>query len=37
MDYKLYRIIRQLDLLCTRADCIGPGVAGILYSGALKS
>jgi len=26
MDYKLYRIIRQLDLLCTRADCIGPGV-----------
>jgi hypothetical protein len=25
MDFDLYRINRQLDLLCVRADRIGPG------------
>jgi hypothetical protein len=25
VDYKLYCLNRQLDLLCTRADRIGPG------------
>jgi len=25
MDYELYFLTRQLDLLCTRADRIGPG------------
>jgi hypothetical protein len=25
MDYKLYRITRQLDLLCVRVERIGPG------------
>jgi hypothetical protein len=25
MDYKLYCLNRQLDLLCTRVDRIGPG------------
>jgi hypothetical protein len=25
MDFKLDHIVRQLDLLCARADSIGPG------------
>jgi len=25
MDFKLYHIVRRLDLLCLRADRIGPG------------